>query len=334
MTPFNSWNGREDLDSFKYLKLLEDYFGEHACVVNSKQMAVQLCLELMGSRSNLVPVVMPVTSSIEVFTGAVYAGALPIVLDVDTSTLQVKLDDLQELQEDHESVVVVLDRAGAYPTPRHVVEAVLDLPTIAVVRHPPHDQTDQLHLEATFTVYDLSEVIGTGAVIFHSNTALLDLLKALRGGPLGHRAQLSEDSCLLANHRFREELDLRERMYHSVHAAFDWELNQSGRDDILLWEAADLPGPLYFHVPDAARMVEYLRIHDIPCRRAFYPLHKVPEVARRLPRHEEADYTGAELLFKHTIMLPSHAGIEMMVPAIVEKMYDCGRSSSRDDQQG
>lgn len=325
MTAFTSWDGIEDLESFVGLKALEEFFGPHAVVVNTKQMAVQICLEIMGTKNHMIPVVAPVTTSIEVLTAVMDSGALPVILDIDTSTLQVKLDDLRELLQEGPGAVVILDRVGAYPVDQHVLEAVLDVPTIAVLRSPPHDCTDQLDLEATFTVYDLSEVIGEGAVIFHSNLDLIKELKALRGGPLGHKAWLTDDLCFNALYRLEYELDEREQVYHSVWQAFEWELNESDRADILLWDSADLIGPIYFQVPDAARMVEHLRSHGIPCRRAFFPLHMVPEIARRMPRSKEADYSGAEMLFKHTIMLPSHSGIEPLVPTIVEKMCNYDR---------
>lgn len=318
-----SWDGVENLESFKALTALEDFFGgSHAIVVNTKQTAIQLCLEMMGTRTHMIPVVLPVTASLETFTGVLWSGAMPIILDVDTSTLQVKLDDLQELLSDGEGAVVVLDRPGGYPVPPPVLDAVQDVPTIAVVRCPPHECLDQLHLDATFTIFDLNEVIGTGAVIFHKFQLQQWLLRGLRGGPLGHKAWLTEELCQKALDRLHG-LQYRELTYYAVHEAFAWELNARG-SNVILWDAADLIGPIYLHVPDAQKMVQHLNAHNIPCRQTFYPLHSIPEVGKRLPNKDKADYSGAEMLHQHTILIPSHEGILDQVPFIVEKMMEAG----------
>jgi dTDP-4-amino-4,6-dideoxygalactose transaminase len=320
-----SWDGTENLESFEKLKALEEFFGgSHAIVVNTKQTAVQLCLEVLGTRAHMISVVLPVTTSIETFTGVLYSGAAPIVFDVDTATQQVKLEDLQELLSDGEGAIVLLDRAAGYPVAPAVLEAVQDVPTIAVVRCPPHSKPDRLSLETTFTIYDLSEVIGTGAVIFHKYRVQQQELRMLRGGPLGHKAWLTEELCQKALTRLLDNQTDRstETVYQHVHSQFGQELKDRECSVILPWEASDLSGPIYFQVPNAAIMEAHLQSYGIPCRRTFYPLHKVPEVARRMPNKEGADYSGAEMLHKHTIMLPTHWGISGRVPFIIEKMME------------
>jgi len=287
LPPMTSWSGKEDLESFKHLRRLENLFGgDHAIVVNTKQIAVQMCMEVMGSRVHVIPVAMPVTTSMETFAGVLYSGAVPVLLDVDTSTQQVRLDLLQDLLEEGEGAVVLLDRAGGYPVPANVLEAVQDVPTIAVTRCMPTTALDQLNLDATFNIFDLSEVTGSGAVIFHKFEMQQQELRVLRGGPLGHKAWLTEDLCRVAYNRLYLDHHIRERVYNNARSEFEQELHSLGSSDILLWSNSRLVGPLYFQVPDAGKMMQHLAKNGVVSRRTFYPLNTIPEVAGRMPNKD------------------------------------------------
>jgi dTDP-4-amino-4,6-dideoxygalactose transaminase len=324
------------------IEKLEKYFGgTHAIVVNTKQLAIQMCLEVLGSRTHLIPCILPVTAPVDTMAGILRSGAHPLLLDVDPTTLHINLDDLKTALEALQGAAVVLVRVAGYPIPEEILEAVQDVPTIVDHRLIPHDALikSPRNLCGTFNVYDLQEtLIQSGAVIFHKFEQQQKDLRTLRDGIMGHQGALAEPLCI----KIREALrwfDSYEKDYHNLIQSFSDELNESKCNDIILWEAAEEAGLLYFTVPNAKEVLKHLHAIGITkAKYAFFPLHFFEEVRRRF--QEIPAYPIAEQLMNQSITLPASAKFFGQEKYIISKMIEIleeehdTSSFTEDDSEG
>lgn len=342
--PFKSWYGEEDFEDLQAIIDLENKFtGQGSIVVDCVQSAVQLCVEVLGSRTTMLPVALPDTAPISAFGGVLWSGALPVVLDTNSVTHQPRVNDLLELREAGQLAAVLLDRSGGKAVRLDVLEAVSGVPTIAVCDVLPVGYLGLEQLQFDFNIYDLSHIVGTGAVIITKDTVRQQQLRLLRGGPLGHRCWLDPKLCKEVVEKLEYDYD-RMTLSENVYDLFNEELRRQQIGVIITTNyAPGVNNVVYFHVPDAGEIVPYLRKFNIPCRRTFYPLHTLPMIGERLPHRSKSNYTGADYLHKHTMIIPAHKGIIEHIPFIVEKIGEYVRgetvnvstsSRSGDDTQG
>ena len=182
-------------------ELLESTLGDNTVVFNSVQNAVQACMEMLGTRTSTVSVMLPVTTPVDAMSGVMRGGAQPIILDLDEDTLQMDHKQVLEvLQELKDGAVMLLSRSVDKGPTKELREATEEYPCIFLNDFTPHPQDNHW---GDFNIYDLSPWIGCGAVIRTNLEEQLKDLKIVRGGVLGLGAELPEVLGLKA----RESMD-------------------------------------------------------------------------------------------------------------------------------
>ncbi len=293
-----------DFQSTKPVEELEALLGgESAISVSSTQLAIQMCLEVLGSRTHMIPCILPVNAPLDTMAAVLRAGAQPILLDINGGTLQMDAEQLQEALTEVEASVVLLTRPGGQPVSEELLELVQDQPTIIDTRLPPRPEFDtEIDLCGTFNVFDLTQVCGSGAVIKHKFAKQQKLLRKIRSGVMGHSAQLPALLAVRACKVIRNA-DKRLAWYRSDVERLRSELNRYADRGIIPWPASPSGRtPLLVFVPNARRAITQLRSHNIEAALGSYPLHDLTELRQRYK--EEPSYPVAEQVMNQVIALP------------------------------
>ena len=274
-----------------------------AVAVSTVQLAIQMCLEVLGSRTHMIPCILPVNASPDTLSAVMRAGAQPVLLDINGGTLQMCEKRLKEALDELESAAVILTRPGGHPVSPALLDLVQDVPTIVDTRLLPHTQLDDNpdDLCGTFNVFDLTQVCGAGAVIRHKYKQQLLMLRTMRSGVMGHSGELPGILAALAKielsdtTRNKNYLDTVEKLRELL-----WGQVERG---IIPWLASPGgPTPLLVFVPNAKRAITQLRSHQIEASQGSYPLHLLDEVRGRFK--ETPEYPVAEQVSNHVLAVP------------------------------
>jgi hypothetical protein len=258
---------KEDWYSRTWTTCLEDYIApKHSCATSSVQVAVQACLELLGTRTEVVPVIMPVTSAPDTLSAVLRSGAHPLLLDIDEVHLQMDVEQLKDalslVAEEDKVPVVLFNRPFGDPIRPELLEMIQDLPSIMDARLEPHKHLGVDDLCCTFNIFDLTPVCGGGGFVIHGFSKQVKQIKQVATGVMGLGGRLPE---LLAERAFTEIKCLDH----------------------------DVPEPLeWIKVPNARRAAATLASHNIEAVVSVFPLYKLEEVKRRYS--EEPEYPIAE----------------------------------------
>lgn len=305
MIPFDSWDGNTDLASTVEQTKLEQHIGTGTVVFGSYQTAVSAVLEVLGSRSHLIPVVLPITASPDVIGGVLRAGADPLLLDIRPQTLQIDPEALREVLTELEAAVVVLNRPAGQPVDPELLSLTAELPTILDSRLPPHEAIGP-ECTGTFSLFDLGPVVGSGAAVVHKFNQQVHELKMVRNGILGLACNLNDVIAAVARKRLLSDpaLTKRRETQATVAASYIALLREKY---VFPWDTS--PEWPYFvvRVENADRAIAHLHSAGISAMKPVFPLHMLSDVNRRWV--EKPSYPVAEGLWKKLIALPTHLGI-------------------------
>lgn len=315
--------GVEDWFSRKHLTELENLIaGEYACVTNTTQTAIQACLELMGTRSSVIPVILPVTAPPDTIAGVLRAGAHPLLLDIDENTLQIDPAQLRDVlvmlkeAEEEKVPVVLFNKPFGLPISDDLLVQVQDLPTVCDSRQIPHANLEVEDLQCAFNIFSLTAICGAGAVVIHSFPAQVSQLKAVRSGPMGLAGALSEQQ---AKHvhavlkSYHSDLKLYGRVIESMH-------KYASAINIEVMPISKGPAPMWLKVPNARKIVAHLASYDIEAAVGLYPLHNLDEIRRRYV--EEPEYPVAESLENRFVCIPTHQDVLGKEKMIIERVSE------------
>lgn len=277
-----------------------------AVEVNSYQLAVQLCLELLGSRVNTIPVVLSVTSSPQTISAVLRSGAQPFLIDIESS-LQMSTANLVEvLTETDGQAVVLLDTPGGMTPHPSLLKTIEGLPVVWATQHHSVPKGD---FKADFTVLDLDQVCGGGGLILSSWKEQVNELKLLRSGELGHSGEMSfyQKSALVENKHLLD--DTRERVVgKSACDLYNELLREAGHtESVLLSGHRAYYSAQLVKVPDASKCVAHLHSYGIEAKRASYPLYHLSQLKERWMSNPS--YPTAHDLDNRVLALPCHANI-------------------------
>jgi dTDP-4-amino-4,6-dideoxygalactose transaminase len=317
MIPFDSWDGINDFTQCVEQATLEKQLGPASVVFSTYQAAISAILEVLGSRSQTIPVVMSVTSSPDTLSAVLRAGGEPVLIDIRPQTLQMDPGMLRTVLSEIGTAVVILGRpAGQYVDPE-LLELAGDLPTILDSRLPPGNiEVDSC---CTFSVFDLGVLAGCGALVIHKYSQQVTELKLSRSGVLGLSASLNDVVAANVVKRLRSDPNLATRRSEQVIVA--------NRYIELLKEKYVFPfdsspdWPCFFvGVGDAARVSAHLHLRGIEVIQPILPLNLLPEVYMRM--EETPCYPVAESLHKKLVALPTHPGVLGKETIVVERMNE------------
>lgn len=318
MLPFDSWDGNDFGGTVEQAKL-EDFFGPSAAVFNTYQAAVTSILEVLGSRSYEIPVVLPITSSPDVIAGVLRSGANPMLLDINPKTLQLDANLLREVVEAFKSIVVVLNRPAGMPVDPELLEIAADLPTIIDTRLPPHKNIKE-DCVGTFTVFDFGPIVGTGSLIIHKYSEQLIELRMIRNGLLGLAANMNDALAALAHRRLKTQTGLESRKETQQTIVNNYTaLLEGKKHEILFAESKEKPY-LIIRVSNANRVVAHLSMVGFQVLKPVFPLHLLPIMQRRWK--ETPEYPVAETVANQLIALPTHPGILGREAEIVSRILE------------
>ena len=305
--PLVSWDGKENLQGIARTSLLEQTLQDRAAVFDSIQASIMACLESLGSRKQQTAVIMPVTAPLDALMGVIRAGAMPVLLDVSAVDLQLDRALLREALEALENAVVYLNIPGGLPVAPELVEALAAVPTCPTIvdtRLPPV----YMHFHGSYTIYDLSTLVGAGAVMLPRDPEQLDTLKILRNEAV---AELPEVCAALAYKRLDNIQDIQDT---SEYADL---LETSSKSGIIGFRSA-YPTPVFLAmVEDGKAVLSHIQSKNYQGAWGAVPLYFYPHVRERW--QEEPEYPVAEKLAKEVILLPNHCGIDRT--ELLEEIY-------------
>lgn len=315
--PFDSWDGRNDLAGTTEQVKLERYFGPAAVVFGSYQSAISSILEVLGSRTHLIPVVMPITASPDTVAATLRAGGDPLLLDILPQTLQMNPDELRAVLSEVQAAVVILSRPAGQPIDADLLAACGDCPTILDSRLPPHEAL-MAENTCTFSVFDLGPIVGSGAVVVHKFADQVRELKMVRNGLLGLAANLNDLLSACALKRFNEDPGLCKRRLAQGQVAHTY---MSLLKEKLVLPFNDSPEWPYFvvRVDNADKVIAHLN-SEVELVKPIFPLHMLSDVNRRWV--EKPEYPVAEDLWRKLVALPTHTGILHKESSIVDKLLE------------
>lgn len=316
--PFTSWDGAEDLEDNSAVQALEKLFGE--CIVtNNHQLGVQLCLEVLGSRTAMIPVVMPVTASPDTLSAVLRAGCHPILLDIDPLTLEMDTYALSASLEELKGAVVLLTCPLGMPAANSLLEAAKVMPVIIDTGLAPVGIQNE-DLLGTFNVFDLGPVVGSGAVVFPTYKQQLQDMKLLRSHYMGHAGHPSRQICEEAIKRLTssDALGFRKKTTNVV-AKYREVLTNLGHKN-MFGTCSNTPRYVPVFVTNSVSSLERLAAKGVSAKHLVYPLHYLAEVKRRYK--EPPSYPVAEELFTKTLALPAHPGMLDKVEYVVESLLE------------
>jgi hypothetical protein len=263
--------------------------GPYACATASVQIAVQSCLELLGTRVDVIPVIMPVTSAPDTLAAVLRAGGHPLLLDIEEEHLQLdpaQLRDALEMLEEQKRVPVILfNRPFRAPVREELLEMVLDYPSIVDSRVVPHEKLTGLDICCTFNVFDLSTVCEAGALIIHKFPEQVDQLKMVRSGPMGLDGALPEMLAKEAVYVHGCWQNTRKHYWGEVEKFIGTEHQVMG--------PSTEPGVVWLKVDNARRTAATLKSYGVEAVLGLAPLYDLEEVKRRYREEPEYPVTKA-----------------------------------------
>lgn len=293
MTPMVSWDGKENLQGLHNLIKLEKYLAG-GLAFSSNQAAITACLELLGSRLRPISVIMPVNAPYDALMGVIRANARPVITDVDPISFQANVSQVIEALVDLPEAVVYLNRPGGLPVDKELLEAVQSVPTICDARVLPVEK-DMLF---TFNVYDISLLVGEGAVLYHKYEEQVTELKQIRADA---KAELPEISSALAFNR------LPQMSTYPDGSVYTQLIEKSEKSGIIGYNCS-LPNPTYLiKVKDAQAVGQHFSKLGIQIGSGCLPVYKYPIARKRWT--QEPNYPVAEALHKELVLLPNHENI-------------------------
>lgn len=315
--PLLSYDGT-DWEAQTNLYELESYIaGNHALACHSCQIAIQIVLEGLGTRTQPVPVAMPVTAPPDTIAAVLRAGATPLLTDIDEGTLQMKPEHLRMIIEDLGTVIVLLTRPGGQYVDKQLLDLVKDLPTVIDSRLVPHPQLTADDLVGSFNVFDLTSVLGSGGVIIHKFPKQVHQLRTIRSGLIGNAAALSEPA---AEKALQSLIGYNNNGHRRVATKYHECFKPLQKRGILPMEPSLWPSPLYVSVPNAKVTVAHLHTYGIEAALAVYPLYNLEEIRRRYT--QDPEYPVAERLQQTFICLPTHRVVEGREAEIVKRIEE------------
>jgi len=318
MIPFDSWDGQNNLAGTIEQTKLEQFFGPAAVAFGTYQAAVSASLEVLGTRTHLIPVVLPITAAPDTIAATLRGGGDPLLLDIRPQTLQIDPDALREVLAELKAAVVILTRPGGQDVDPELLELTKELPTILDSRLPPHQRIEN-DCVCTFNIFDFSAMLGTGALVVHKFDQQIKELKMVRSGLLGLSANLNDALSAYALKRLKLDPCLDERRKAQKQVADKYIELLKEKYVIPFDQSVEWP---YFivRVDNADRVVAHLHSHGIEAVKPVFPLHMLSEINRRWV--EKPEYPVAEGLWKKLVALPTHTGIIGKESIIVERLLE------------
>jgi dTDP-4-amino-4,6-dideoxygalactose transaminase len=322
MIPFSSWDGVNDHTGTSGQRKLEQFLGPASAVFSTYQAAITATLEVMGSRTHELPVIMSISASPDTIAAVLRSGATPLLLDINPNTLQLDTSLLKEVLEELEAAVVILDRPAGLSIDPELLEIVDDLPTIIDTRLIPSLDMAEACV-GTFTVFDLGPMIGTGAVVIHKYADQLNELKIVRNGVLGLAAHLNDTLSLLAYDCLKADPTLAKRKAVQKGVVETYASLFEGKLDCILTQDTEWPYFVVF-VDNADKVIAHLHSYDIAALKPIYPLHLLPNISRRWA--EKPEYPNVESIYNNLVALPTHSGVVGKEADIVSKLLEVSGS--------
>lgn len=320
MIPFESWDGKNDFSGTVEQSRLEQYFGSAAVVFGTYQAAISAILECLGTRSHLVPVILPVTASPDTLAGVLRAGGDPLLLDIRPQTLQMDPEYLRLVLAEVKAAVVVLTRPAGQPVDPALLEACGDNPTILDSRLPPGGEIRDIDKDSvcSFSVFDFAPIVGTGALVIHKFDQQLRELKIIRNGVLGLSGNMNDALAAYALKRLKEDPGLYTRSARQAQVAGTY-LYLLKESHVLPFESS--PEWPYFivRVENADKVIAHLH-REVQAVKPVFPLHMFSDVNRRWL--EKPSYPVAEGLFQKLVAIPTHLGILGKESMIVSRLSE------------
>lgn len=283
-----SWDGQENLQGRNRLAKFDQALG--GVVFSSTQAAITAALEVLGSRFQPISVVIPVTASYNTLMAVIRANARPIVVDIDKHTLQADPIQVREVLGDVEEAVVLLTRPGGLPITSELLEIVQDVPTIVTTDVLP----TELDMLCTYSVYDMSMMLGNGSVVFTKTSEVLKDLKTVR---TDSQTEMSEVLATLGYKRHPEMAFLPKGLeYGKLLNAVDCNITGYGGNAT--------SGTYLIEVSDAYRAYSVLAENGIQTALGVVPVYKYAIARKRFP--QEPNYPVAEQLHTRFLLLPDH----------------------------
>ncbi len=317
MIPFDSWDGRNDFSGTVEQTRLEQYFGPAAVAFGTYQASLSAILEVLGTRTHLIPVVMPITASPDTIAATLRAGGDPVLLDILPQTLQMDPGELRLVLSELKAAVVILTRPAGQAVDPELLAVVGENPTILDSRLPPHEKIADQCI-CTFNVFDLAPIIGTGSVVIHKFDQQVRELKLVRNGLLGLCGNLNDALAAYALKRLKADpgLDTRRGVQGTV--AYEYIKLLKEKYVFPFDESPEWP---YFivRVDNADKVVAHLH-SEVELVKPVFPLHMLSDVNRRWM--EKPEYPVAEGLWRKLVALPTHVGILGKESMIVSKLSE------------
>lgn len=263
-------------------------------VFDSSQSAITAALEVLGSRFQPISVVMPVTVTYDALMAVIRSNARPVVVDIDPDTLQADVSQVQECLESMEDAVVLLTRPAGLPVAPSLMEAVQDVPTIVDTRVLP----TELEMFCTYNVYDMSPMLGKGAVVYAKNS---DICKDLRVAREDAQTGMGEVLAALGYKRLPEISLLPRGLEYSE------LIDKSGKSGIVGYGGSAVLGSYLVRVSDANKAQQHLAKRGVQTAFGVVPVYKYEIARKRFP--QELNYPIAEDLCTKFLLLPDHEDV-------------------------
>ncbi len=283
-----------NIDYYEHKDIDRMVHGVHA---SCQKMAIEMCLELLGSRIEEIKAVLPVTTPPDILSGVLRSGCTPVLLDIDTTTLSFNENILQEIvQEDNIVFIQPILGGSTYNSPLlkdHVLIKVhKELPT------PSFELGNEL-----FSLFDMSSYLGGVATVHSQFTKQLEDLRLIRDGSLGHYSQAPN---FLAS-SIEKLWNNQEILQHSHKIV---KIYQEELFDFSMFLEAKNTNAFFIKVEDACRSIDKLREYNVEARLGVFPLFDLPEIRDRwIVPIDENNYTNAISMKNRVVALPTHMGV-------------------------
>lgn len=318
MIPFDCWQNSPDISNTSDQYKLEQHFGPTAVAFNTYQGAMSAILEVLGSRSAIIPVVMAITAAPDTLAAVLRAGGDPILLDIHPQTLQIDPEMLREVLTEVKVAVVILARPGGQPVDPALLELTKDLPTILDSRLLPRQHVAE-DCVCTFSVFDLSAVIGAGGIVIHKFQEQVNDLKKVRNGLLGLSGNLNSILAAYALKQLKTDPELHARQFNQEVVVSHYANLLKEKIVVPYTDSPEWP---YFivRVENADTVVAHLHSQGITAMKPVFPLHLLSDVNRRWM--EKPEYPVAESLCGKLVALPTHFGTLGKESMIVQTLLE------------
>jgi len=288
-----SWDGKESLQDHWRLHEYEKHMAG-GIAFNSSQAAITACLEVLGSRFQPISVIMPVNVSYDALMGVIRANARPIVCDIDEWTLQANPEQVSSALKDAPEAIVLLNRPGGRLVDEKLLEVVQEVPTICDSRMLPLEEI----MLFTFNVYDISVMVGSGAVVYLKNEEQASDLKQIRADS---KVELSEVNAALAYKRQPLMSDYPDGSEYM-------ELLDSVGKFGIIGISGNTPLPTFLiKVKDSKLILDYFAQRRVQLAYGSIPVYKYPIARKRW--QQEPNYKIAEKMHGQLVLLPNHEGV-------------------------